>query len=315
MITTTTHQAPIDTEPTDTERVARYALACLTEPGDPATSRAIAHNGAPHTWAARQATLAHATIGALERAATDAAPGAQPHPHLPRFLIPGDTEWPTRLDHLPAEHSPLGVWVYGTGNLAALTTNTPALIGSRAATHYGQQIAHELSQDLHLAGHQTIASTGYGIDNATHRGALQTHRDHEGNDGAGHGTVAVLPSGINSPYPHAQTALLAQIGEAGGIVLTQQAPGHHPTRSRLQGCQHLIAALASAVVVVEAASRSAALGIATKAATLGRPIGAVPGPINSSCSTGTHRLIQNGATLITTHLDILEILTSHTGTT
>ena len=98
-----------------------------------------------------------------------------------RFLCPGDAEWPVSLDILditlePAPGqgpSPLGLWIRGAGNLAAVTTRSVAVVGSRAATEYGLRVAAELAADLATAGWTIVSGAAYGIDAAAHRGTLR----------------------------------------------------------------------------------------------------------------------------------------------
>ena len=117
-----------------------------------------------------------------------------------RFIIPGDPEWPYRLADLRdagALHErggePVGLWVRGAGDLTQLGANAVAVVGSRAATDYGMQQATELSRELAATGHTVVSGLAYGVDQAAHRGALIA-------DGP---TIAVLPGGVDRPYPAA----------------------------------------------------------------------------------------------------------------
>lgn len=197
-----------------------------------------------------------------------------------RFLIPGDDEWPCALDDLGAR-APFGVWLIGS-----FPPETPAvaMVGARACTGYGNQAAGQLAAELAQAGTVVVSGAALGIDGAAHRGALAV----------GGLTVAVLACGIDRTYPATHTALIDAVGRR-GAVLAELPPGTVPTRFRFLARNRLIAALGRATVVVEAAGRSGSLVTARLAADLGRAVFAVPGPITSRQSTGTNRLLCDGA--------------------
>lgn len=120
-------------------------------------------------------------------------------------------------------------------------------------------------------------------------------------------TIAYLAGGVDRFYPAGHDALLTRIVEAGAVV-SELPCGAAPTRWRFLQRNRLIAANSSAALVTEAGWRSGSLGTASHAATLGRPVGAVPGPVTSAASAGTHRLIRDhGATLITNSEEAAEL--------
>jgi len=172
-----------------------------------------------------------------------------------------------------------------------------AIVGSRRPTPYGVAVAEQLASDLAARGVTIVSGLARGIDTAAHRGALA----------AGGRTLAVLGSGIDLVYPP-ENAALARTIEAHGALVSQFAPGvpvrpgHFPARNRT------LAGLALGVTVVEAAERSGALITAGFAADLGRETFAVPGRITSATSAGAHRLIQDGAKLVTCWQDIVSEL-------
>jgi DNA processing protein len=219
-----------------------------------------------------------------------------------RLLVPESPQWPTwpfaafEVCGAPALAPPLALWVRGPGDLAGLTALSVAIVGARAATGYGLHVAGELGAGL--AGHDVTVVSGaaLGIDGAAHRGAL-----------AGGGpTVAVLACGIDRAYPAAHEALLVRIA-ADGLVISEYPPGSVPGRHRFLVRNRLIAALGTATVVVEAGLRSGAHRTAADALALGRPLMAVPGPVTSGTSAGCHRLIREGAELVTRTEEVLEI--------
>lgn len=197
-----------------------------------------------------------------------------------RYLIPGDADWPTALDDLGGR-TPIGLWMIGGFPAAAPTV---AIVGARACTGYGLQAAGQLAAELAKDGATVVSGAALGVDGAAHRGALAV----------GGVTVAVLACGVDRRYPAAHDNLIQAIGER-GAVLAELPPGTAPTRFRFLGRNRLIAGLAAATVVVEAAGRSGSLVTARLAAELGRAVFAVPGPITSRLSMGTNALLCDGA--------------------
>ena len=197
-----------------------------------------------------------------------------------RFLVPGDAGWPASLDDLGGR-APFGVWIIGHFDPRAPSV---AMVGARACTGYGSQAAGQLSADLARARAVIVSGAALGIDGASHRGALAV----------GGATVAVLACGIDRSYPASHRTLIQAIGQR-GAVLAELPPGTTPTRFRFLARNRLIAALGAGTVVVEAAVRSGSLVTARLAAELGRAVFAVPGPVTSRQSTGTNRLLCDGA--------------------
>jgi DNA processing protein len=220
-------------------------------------------------------------------------------------VCPGDPDWPTALDVLVDVTDgegqggrPLALWVRG----GALVDAGPAVavVGSRAATDYGAWVAADLAADLAGLGVWVVSGGAYGIDGHAHRGALV----------AGGVTVAVLACGVDVAYPRQHEQLLERIAGDGGGVLVSEAPmGATARRNRFLVRNRLIAALSLGTVVVEAAARSGALNTANWADRCSRPTFAVPGPVGSALSAGTHRLVrERGAVLVTCAADVVEDL-------
>jgi DNA processing protein len=136
-----------------------------------------------------------------------------------------------------------------------------------------------------------------GIDSKAHRTALEN----------GAGTVAVLGTGIDVPYPVGHRALHRSIGKS-GLVLSENPPGATAHQGAFPKRNRIIAALAPLTIVVEADFRSGAINTATQALELGRTVGAVPGPIDSDQSRGTNQLIKDGAQVITKPEDALALM-------
>jgi DNA processing protein len=196
-----------------------------------------------------------------------------------RLLLPGDPHWPGGVDDLGA-HAPLVLWLRGRPDALAESPSV-ALVGARAATGYGEHVAVEASAGLVDRGFVVVSGGAYGIDGTAHRAALA----------AGGTTVAFLAGGVDRFYPVGHEALLGRIAESGAVV-SELACGAAPTRWRFLQRNRLIAATADATIVLEAGMRSGSLNTAGHAAALGRPLGAVPGPVTSPASAGCHRLLR-----------------------
>lgn len=204
-----------------------------------------------------------------------------------RLVIPGDAEWPSGLDDL--EHPPFCLWVAGQVPLGPSCERSISMVGARAATPYGTQVAGEIAYGLSNRGFTVVSGGAHGIDTASHRGALA----------AGGCTIAAMACGIDIAYPAANAGLLQQIEQTGAIV-TELPPGFAPQKQRFLSRNRLIAALTPGTLVVEAGLRSGSRSTATAAARLGRLLAAVPGPVTSPASAGPHQLIrEGGATLVT----------------
>lgn len=288
------------------ERDARMGLCAILPNGQPNVVEALAEFGAAALWEGllqqpdstwgRKAT--HVDIAALKRS-TELC-GA-------RFIIPGDDEWPTGLSDLA--HSavggqtgePAGLWVRG-GALSGFEGGV-AIVGARACSTYGEHAATTLAADLAVQGRTVVSGLAYGVDACAHRGAL----------GVRGRTVAVVASGVDDPYPSANAALARRIIGSGAVV-SEMPPGERPTRYAFLARNRIIAALADAVVVVEAAARSGAKNTASWGNALGRPVLAVPGPITSSLSATPHKLIRDGEAVLVTGAEDVESVLSPVGT-
>ncbi|MEK8071977.1 DNA-processing protein DprA [Rhodococcoides navarretei] len=221
-----------------------------------------------------------------------------------RLITPDDDEWPAwrflgfdgsglsaGVDTCP----PIALWALGTQPVDAVTERSVSIVGTRASSPYGDHVTAEISADLALDGWTIISGAAFGIDAAAHRAAL-------GVEGT---TMAVLACGVDRAYPAGHSRLLRQIA-ARGLVLSEYAPGTTPAKHRFLARNRLVAALGSAVVVVEAGWRSGARNTAAWATKLGRPVLAVPGPVTSPTSTGCHRMIRDGeAVLVSSSHDVV----------
>lgn len=284
----------------DHERVARAALATAVEPPGERVARHLIDHGIDATLAALRkgsderldpGGRVRRRLAGMDGAAVLASASMQGI----RYICPGDAEWPAVLDQMefrPAADDkwvapPIGLWVRGEADLAALVPRSVAVVGARAATDYGRRIATEFGADLASRGWTVVSGAAYGIDGAAHRGALAV-------DGT---TVGVLACGVDLAYPRGHAELIHRINDS-GLLVSELPPGTVPSRPRFLARNRLIAALTRGTVVVEAARRSGALSTATWACHLHRPLAAVPGPVTSAMSAGCHKIIRTGAAVL-----------------
>ena len=205
-----------------------------------------------------------------------------------------------RRDELPpllrAIHDPpRRLYLRGRGDAALLARPAVAVVGARACSPYGGQVARMLGRELAAAGAVVVSGLARGIDGEAHRGALEA-------DGC---TVAVLGCGIDRDYPAAHAGLAQRIADA-SLIVSEYAPGVEPAPWRFPARNRIIAGLCAATVVVEARARSGALITADFALEEGREVLAVPGEITSSLSAGTNALLRLGATPVASSADVLE---------
>ncbi len=224
-----------------------------------------------------------------------------------RLITSDDDEWPLlsfaafgggapgRLQS--QAHAPMVLWAIGPAALDEVAFRSAAVVGTRAATTYGEFVAGDIATGLAERDVAVVSGGAFGIDGAAHRATLAV-------EGV---TVAVLAGGIDVPYPAGHSALLQRIAEH-GLLLSEYPPGVRPARHRFLTRNRLVAALAGATVVVEAGARSGAANTAAWARTLGRSVCAVPGPVTSSASVGCHALLRSGAQIVTRAADVVELV-------
>ena len=221
-----------------------------------------------------------------------------------RLITPDGDEWPLlafaafgAAEVKARGGPPMVLWALGPERLDAVAQRAAAVVGTRASTVYGEQVAADLAAGLAEHDVAVVSGGAYGIDGAAHRAALAC-------EGI---TVAVLAGGLDIPYPAGHSALLHHIGQH-GLLFSEYPPGVRPARHRFLTRNRLVAATAGAAVVVEAGLRSGAANTAAWARALGRPVAAVPGPVTSSASAGCHALLRNGAELVTRVDDVIELV-------
>lgn len=211
-----------------------------------------------------------------------------------RVLTFEDVLYPALLKLIP-DPPPV---IYVKGRVEALASAPAvAVVGTRRPTHYGLQMAEEVSRDLARSGVAVVSGMARGCDTSAHMGALS----------GGGMTVAVLGTGIDIPYPKENARLYEEIADRGALVSelplsTPPFPQNFPRRNRI------ISGLSLGVLVVEAPLRSGSLMTARLALDYGRDVLAVPGKATSARSAGPNRLIKDGAALVECADDVLSAL-------
>lgn len=278
-------------EPPCAELTALVQRVGPVEAADRVRRGAVSDDLARHTDARREMDCAAADLEILAHCAG-------------RLITPDDDEWPLLAfaafggaGARPRGGPPLVLWARGPARLDDVVQRAAAVVGTRASTAYGEQVAADLAAGLVQRDVAVVSGGAYGIDGAAHRAALAC-------DGI---TVAVLAGGLDIPYPRGHTALLHRIGQH-GLLFTEYPPGIRPARHRFLTRNRLVAAVAGAAVVVEASLRSGAANTAAWARALGRVVAAVPGPVTSTASAGCHALVRNGAELVTRADHVVELI-------
>jgi DNA processing protein len=208
-----------------------------------------------------------------------------------RLVALGEREYPPRLREI--DDAPPLLALRGAAETA--TRDAVAVVGARNASLAGMRFAETLAGELGEAGFVVVSGLARGIDSAAHRGSQRT------------GTVAVLAGGHDKAYPPEHAALLEEIAATGAAV-SEMPLGWEPRAADFPRRNRIIAGIALGVVVVEAAERSGSLITARLALEQGREVFAVPGSPIDPRAQGTNRLLKQGATLVSSAADILEVL-------
>lgn len=187
--------------------------------------------------------------------------------------------------------------LYMLGNGYRDSAPAVGVVGTRHPSSYGKAMAETIGRDLALSGVNVVSGMARGCDSAAHCGAL----------GAGGFTAAVLGTGVDVVYPPEAKRLYAEIIEK-GVVVSEYPMGTPPLQHNFPRRNRIISGLSLGVAVVEAPVRSGSLMTARLALEYGREVFAVPGQVTSMRSSGTNRLIKEGAALIEGAKDIVEAL-------
>jgi DNA processing protein len=209
-----------------------------------------------------------------------------------QLIALGEPEYPAVLGESDGAPPLLTV----LGDIACLNRPTIAIVGARNASAAGRSFAAKLAAGLGAADFAIASGLARGIDTAAHEASLMT------------GTIAVLAGGPDRIYPAENVTLLERIAAQGGAAVTEMPLGWEPRAKDFPRRNRIIAGLARAVIVVEAALRSGSLITARLANEMGREVMAAPGsPLDVRCE-GSNALLRDGATLITSAGHVIEAL-------
>ncbi len=261
----------------------RFGSAGAVRRASAAQLREVPHIGprlSEDLWQALQSVDIDAELALLER-------------HGVHLLALGTPGYPASLAEI---YDPPHL-LYVRGTIAPADAKAVALVGSRKFTGYGRRAALRLATGLARAGYTIVSGLARGIDGIAHRAALD----------AGGRTLAVLAGGLSRIYPP-EHADLADAVAAGGALITETQMAGEPLPGLFPARNRIISGLSRGVVIIEAGEKSGALITAEHAAEQGRPVFAVPGPIDSLTSAGCNALIRQGGVLVRGPEDILEEL-------
>jgi len=212
-----------------------------------------------------------------------------------RYLFHDQADYPALLAQLDSAPPVMTC----RGNLALANEPCVAIVGARNASAASVKLARDWSEQLAQSGFSVVSGLARGIDGASHEGAFPR-------------TIGVIASGIDIAYPSEHVELQERIANE-GLLIAEQPPGTTPRGRHFPSRNRIIAGLASGTVVVEAALKSGTLITARLAGEAGREVMAVPGFPLDSRSQGANQLIRDGAVLVQSPEDVIELLESFTG--
>ncbi len=217
-----------------------------------------------------------------------------------RYLFHDMADYPAQLAALESAPPILTI----RGNLALASAPCVALVGARNASAAAVKLARDFAGELAGAGFTVVSGLARGIDGAAHKGALAAF---------GGGTVGVIASGIDITYPPQHGDLQEQVATE-GLLVAEEPPGTEPRGQLFPKRNRIIAGLALGTLVVEAAPKSGSLITARLAGEAGREVMAIPGSPLEPRSEGCNRLIREGAMLVHSAADVVELLSGFDGT-
>lgn len=211
-----------------------------------------------------------------------------------RIITQDDEEFPEALRNI--YDAPLLLYVWG--DLRPQDKHAIGIVGSRRSSHYGSTATKKLGYQLAQAGFTIVSGLARGIDTAAHEAALA----------AGGRTIAVIGSGLGKLYPPENFALAERIAAGNGAVVSEFPLSTPPDKQTFPMRNRIVAGWSRALLVVECPAWSGSLITANLATEYGKPVYAVPGPIDKPGSTGCNQLIRDGATLVYDGSHILDDL-------
>ena len=287
-----------------TERQALVALNMVQGIGAVTARNMIEFFGsAADIFAAAPADLARVRGVGTAKADTFAAAFAKAEPEAEEeraqrcgasIIVWGDPDYPAPLAKI--YDPPLALYICGSRRAFAPTG--VAIVGTRNATRYGCETAFRFGYQLASSGYSIISGMARGIDTEGHRGAVEAHGI----------TIGVLGGALDRFYPNENRPLAHKVIDEGGAIITEYPFGRAPDKQTFPMRNRIVSGLSAGVLVVEAAMASGTLITVDQALEQGRAVMAVPGRIDSPTSQGCHKLIRNGARLVTCAEDVADEL-------
>ena len=214
-----------------------------------------------------------------------------------KIISKGSSNYPNLLKEIPDPPSK----IYALGNMPEdplAGRLRISIVGTRKATLQGRSIAKEIAKKLSEQGMVVVSGLAMGIDTAAHEGAL-----------AGGGqTIAVLACGLDAIYPRQNENLAKKIIETAGAIISEYPVGTPALPNQFLARNRIVSGLSIATIIIEAPRESGSLVTARLAAEQGREVFVFPGPVNHHNYYGSHKLIRDGARLVSSIEDILEDL-------
>lgn len=209
------------------------------------------------------------------------------------FVSKEDNEYPDKLRNI--YNGPYSLYI--KGKLPGKNQKIVAIVGARDCSHYGREIAKQISYELSKEGIAIVSGLARGIDTYAHMGAIEARGT----------TYGVLGSGIDVCYPKENINLYHEMQREGAII-SEYAPTTQPFSSNFPMRNRIISGLSDGVLVIEAREKSGSLITVDLGLEQGKDIFAVPGKVTDRLSGGCNNLIKMGAKLVTSSVDILEEL-------
>ncbi|WP_095011238.1 DNA-processing protein DprA [Tsuneonella mangrovi] len=212
-----------------------------------------------------------------------------------RYLFHDQPDYPALLAETPGAPPILTC----RGEIALVAKPCVAMVGARNASAAAVKLAREFAAALSAESYAVVSGLARGIDGAAHEGAFPA-------------TIGVIASGIDIAYPPQHADLQERIATE-GLLLAEQPPGTEPRGSHFPSRNRIIAGLAAGTLVVEAAPKSGSLITARLAGEAGREVMAIPGSPLDARSQGCNQLIRDGAVLVQSPEDVIELLSTFDG--
>ena len=213
-----------------------------------------------------------------------------------RRLTPRSKDYPKVLGQIVGV--PKQLFCAGVALDELLKRPRVAIVGSRNVSPYGKQVTLQLGRQLAEQGIVIISGLALGVDGFAHQATLDANGL----------TIAVLPGPLEAIAPSTHYHLAQTILDKGGTLVSEYRAGEFAAKQNFIARNRLVAGLAQAVLITEAAEKSGSLHTARFALEQGKDVLAVPGNITSPVSVGTNNLIKAGAIPVTSYLDVLHVL-------